>query len=49
MKHSRLSISYMKRRSQTCDDNWQQSLLNVVAMVSFHYESCSHVIAITST
>ena len=45
MKHSRLS----KRRSQTSDNDWQQSLLNVVAMVSFHYESYSRVIAITST
>ena len=45
MKHSRLS----KRRSQTSDNDWQQSLLNVVAMVSFQYESYSRVIAITST
>ena len=40
MKHSRLS----KRRSQTNDDDWQQSLLNVVAMVSFHYEKVVRVL-----
>ena len=49
VKHSRLSTSYMERRSQTCHDNWQQSLLNVVAMVSFYCKSWLHIIAIMST
>ena len=43
IKHSRLPTSYMKRRSPTCDDNWQQSLLNVVVMVTFPYESCPRI------
>ena len=33
----------MKRRSQTCDDNWQQSLLKVVVVVNFHYKSCPRI------